>query len=62
MWLGEKFGRNVEGGRLIDLRMTHQELAEAINSTRVSVTRLLQQFESEGMLRRHQRRLVLCRR
>lgn len=59
VWLGEKFGRNVEGGRLIDLRMTHQELAEAINSTRVTVTRLLQQFESEGKLRRHQRRLVL---
>ncbi len=60
VWLGQKFGRDVDQGRLIDLRVTHQEMAEVINTTRVSVTRMLQQFESKGMLRRHQRRLVLC--
>lgn len=59
VWLGQKFGRDVEQGRLIDLELTHQEIAEAINTTRVSVTRMLQQFESEGMLLRHQRRFVL---
>lgn len=59
IWLGEKFGRDVEQGRLIDLEVTQQEMADAVNITRVTVTRLLQQFESEGMLRRHQRRLVL---
>lgn len=59
--LGQKFGRDVERGRLIDLELTHQEIAEAINTTRVSVTRMLQQLESEGMLLRHQRRFVLCR-
>lgn len=47
-------------GRLIDLRLTHQEMAETINTSRVTVTRLLQQFESEGMLQRHLRRLILC--
>jgi CRP-like cAMP-binding protein len=61
IWLGEKFGRDVEQGRLIELELTQQEMADAVNITRVTVTRLLQQFESEGMLRRHQRRLVLCR-
>ena len=60
VWLGEKFGRDVEQGRLIDLGVTHQEIAEAINTTRVSVTRIRKQFETEGMLRRVQRRLVLC--
>lgn len=60
IWLGQKFGRDVEAGRLIDLGVTHQEIAEAINTTRVSVTRILQQLETEGMLRRYQRRLVLC--
>lgn len=58
--LGQKFGRDVDQGRLIDLGITHQEIAEVINTTRVSVTRLLQQFEEEGMLRRHERRLILC--
>ncbi len=51
VWLGEKFGRDVEQGRLIDLGVTHQEMADAVNMTRVTVTRLLQQFETEGMQR-----------
>ncbi|AKG23408.1 Crp/Fnr family transcriptional regulator [Calothrix sp. 336/3] len=59
-WLGEKFGRNVEQGKLIDLNVTHQEMAEVLNTTRVTVTRLLQQFEEEGNLLRHKRRMILC--
>ena len=60
IWLGKKFGRDVEQGRLIDLEVTHQEIAEVINATRVSVTRMLQQLESEGILLRYQRRFILC--
>ena len=48
-----------EQGKLIDIGVTHQEIAEVINTTRVSVTRMLQQFEEQGMLLRHQRRLIL---
>jgi CRP-like cAMP-binding protein len=59
LWLERKFGRDVDQGRLIDLSITHQELAEVINTTRVSVTRMLQQFAEEGMLLRHERRLIL---
>jgi len=47
----------LDQGRLIDLSITHQELA-VINTTRVSVTRMLQQFAEEGMLLRHERRLI----
>ena len=60
VWLSQKFGRDVDQGRLIDLGVTHQEIAEVINTTRVSVTRMLQQFEEKGMLLRHERRLILC--
>ncbi len=60
VWLSQKFGRDVDQGRLIDLRVTQQEMAEVINTTRVSVTRLLQQFEEEGILLRHQRRFIIC--
>ena len=42
LWLAHKFGRDVDQGRLIDLEVTHQELAESISTTRVSVTRFLQ--------------------
>ncbi|MBW4613018.1 MAG: Crp/Fnr family transcriptional regulator [Desmonostoc vinosum HA7617-LM4] len=60
IWLSEKFGRDVEQGKLIDLNVTHQEISEVLNTTRVTVTRLLQQFEEEGLLIRHKRRIVLC--
>ncbi len=59
-FLSQKFGRNVEQGRLIDLRLTHQELAETVNFTRVSVTRTLQYLEAEKKLLRVSRgRLIL---
>ncbi|MGH8000797.1 MAG: Crp/Fnr family transcriptional regulator [Brasilonema sp.] len=58
-WLSGKFGRDVEQGKLIDLNVTHQEMAEVLNTTRVTVTRLLQQFEQEGTLVRHKRRVIL---
>lgn len=58
-WLSQKFGRQVDSGQLIDITITHQEIAEVINTTRVSVTRMLQQFEQEGILLRHQRQLII---
>jgi CRP-like cAMP-binding protein len=59
-WLGERFGRELEQGKLIDLNITHQEMAEVLNTTRVTVTRLLQQFEEEGKILRHKRSIILC--
>ncbi len=61
VWLAQKLGREVEQGRLIDLGLTHQEMAEAIGATRVTVTRLLQQFKSEGRLLQQKRQLIICR-
>ena len=60
VFLSQKFGRDVEKGRLLDLPITHEEIAEAVSTTRVTVTRMLQQFEAEGKLRREKRRLILC--
>ncbi|MDZ8051442.1 MAG: Crp/Fnr family transcriptional regulator [Aulosira sp. ZfuVER01] len=59
VWLSWKFGREVEQGKLIDLNATHQEMAEVLNTTRVTVTRLLQQFEEEGTLLRQKRQMIL---
>lgn len=59
VWLSEKFGREVEQGKLLDLHLTHQEIAEVLNTTRVTVTRLLQQFEEEGKLLRKKRLMIL---
>ena len=51
-WLSKKFGSEVEKGRLIDMRLTHEDLAEMLGSTRVTITRVLGQFEQEGLIAR----------
>lgn len=58
-FLAQKFGVEVEQGLLINLTLSHQEIAETINITRVSVTRLLQTFEQQGLLLRQKRQLIL---
>ena len=61
IWLAKKFGTKMEIGLLIDLRITHQDLAEIIGSTRVTVTKLINQLEQEGFLSRPERNtIVLC--
>ena len=60
-FLAQKFGVEIEQGVLIDLNLSHQAIAETINVTRVTVTRLLQTFEHEGLLLRQQRQLILLR-
>ncbi|WP_082803821.1 MULTISPECIES: Crp/Fnr family transcriptional regulator [unclassified Anabaena] len=59
LWLSERFGQNVEQGTLIELYITHQEIAEVLNTTRVTITKLLQEFETTGMLLRSKRRIIL---
>ena len=61
-WLADKFGHHTEHGQQIGLRLTHQDMAEAIGATRVTVTRLLNQFEQKGMVRlsRQQGILLIC--
>lgn len=51
-WLGDRFGRQVDQGRILDLGLTHQLLAEITGITRVTATRLLNEFEREGKLMR----------
>ncbi|MBE9057619.1 Crp/Fnr family transcriptional regulator [Sphaerospermopsis sp. LEGE 08334] len=51
-WLSQKFGSQVEQGRLIDMRLTHEDLAALVSSTRVTVTRILGQLEQEGLIDR----------
>lgn len=51
-WLAKKFGQEVAQGQLIDLRLTHQEIAEIMGTTRVTVTRLLKELETQGLIER----------
>jgi CRP-like cAMP-binding protein len=51
-WLASRFGRDVDTGQLIDLRLTHQDIAEILGTTRVTVTRILSQLEQQGLIQR----------
>lgn len=60
-WLADKFGRTIEQGRMIDFKLTHQELADAINTTRITVTKTLNQFENEGLILRPRTKCIILR-
>ncbi len=58
-WLAQRFGRSIESGILLPLRLTHQEMADLIGSTRVTVTRLMNQLEKQGEFESCGRHLIL---
>ncbi|MGQ9872394.1 helix-turn-helix domain-containing protein [Leptodesmis sp.] len=60
LWLPDQFEQPIATGTRLDLRLTHQDLADTIGSTRVSVTRLLNQMERQGKIERSQCNLILC--
>lgn len=59
-WLADHFGvpycNSMVPGRLIDIRLTHQQLADLAGTTRVTVTRCLGQFERDCQIVRLRRR------
>ncbi len=59
-WLTEKYGQPSDRGCVLDMRLTHQAIADMIGSTRVTVTRLLNDFEKAGQLAKlgHQKILI----
>ncbi|MFG6101342.1 Crp/Fnr family transcriptional regulator [Leptothoe sp. EHU-05/26/07-4] len=50
-WLAENFGQPTSHGRLITIRLTHQEIAETIGTSRVTITRFIKQLEATGLMR-----------
>lgn len=50
-WLAHRFGQAAAEGRTIQIKLTHQELADSIGITRVTVTRLLKVLETEGKIK-----------
>lgn len=48
--LAQDYGQVCEDGLRLNLRLTHQEMASALSTTRVTVTRVLGQLRDEGWL------------
>jgi global nitrogen regulator NtcA len=53
------FGVPTSDGIRIDLKLSHQAIAEAIGSTRVTVTRLLGDLRQEGMISIHKKKITV---
>ena len=57
--LSEKYGRRTETGIELQIRLSHQEMASIIGSTRETVTVVLGQLQGEGLLSIARRRIFL---
>lgn len=53
------FGMPSSDGITIDLKLSHQAIAEAIGSTRVTVTRLLGDLRQDGMISIHKKKITV---
>jgi CRP-like cAMP-binding protein len=59
--LQHEVGQPTESGTRLTIRLTHQQLANAIGTTRVTVTRLLGQLKQEGWLSLDAKRHIVLR-
>jgi CRP-like cAMP-binding protein len=50
LWLKQEFGQRVAQGTRLSVRLTHQELADACCTTRVTVTRELSKLQKQGKI------------
>lgn len=48
--LAKKYGKKQDGGILIDMRITHQQLAEMVGTNRESISKIISQFKAEKSL------------
>jgi CRP-like cAMP-binding protein len=60
-WLANKFGNQIVQGKLIDLGLTHQEIAEILGTSRVTVTRFLNNFEQQGIIQRLPNKVIILK-
>lgn len=59
MLIAKDFGQVEPQGIRIPLKLTHHQLATAVGTTRVTVTRLLKEFKAEGWISLDHRHIIL---
>ena len=59
--LGERFGRPYGSGTVLELRLTHQDLANMIFSTREAVSKEMSELQRAGHIETHNHRIVVNR-
>lgn len=57
--LSEDYGKPIPGGLLIDLKLTHQEIANLAGTVRESVTKVLQELQNQAIIRIEKKRIII---
>jgi len=57
--LSEDYGKTVPGGLLIDLKLTHQQLANLAGTVRESVTKVLQELQDRNIISIEKKRILI---
>ena len=57
--LGERFGEENGTGTTLDVRLTHQELANMIASTREAVSKVMSEFQRDGTIEVQNRKITI---
>ncbi len=58
-YLSEQYGIPQEGGKLIDMRFTHQELADMVGASRVTVTNIMKRLTADGIIKKVRGRYLI---
>lgn len=57
--LSEDYGKPIPGGLLIDLKLTHQQLANLVGTVRESVTKVLQELQDSNIISIENKRIII---
>ena len=55
--LGDRFGETDRSGTVLNVRLTHQDLANMIVSTREAVSKVMSEFQRQGLIQVRNRRI-----
>ncbi|PYV17925.1 MAG: Crp/Fnr family transcriptional regulator, partial [Acidobacteria bacterium] len=58
--LARRHGINDARGILINLKITHDELAKMVGTSRETVTRTLTDLQKQGIIKMADRRIIVC--
>nr|ARO91123.1 global nitrogen transcriptional regulator [Flintiella sanguinaria] len=57
--LCKQFGRNISSGILIDLELSHADIASIIGSTRSTITRILKKLKEKNLINSYSKRIIV---
>lgn len=58
-YLAQQFGETTDQGIALNFHLTHQDIADVIGSSRVTVTRIMGDLSEQGQIQWHQKRFLL---